>query len=78
MSVQPASIRSATRPRTIWTCFGGLSHCAPSPSGSHFRPGQDFWDLLDAMTKKRRDHRPRSTKEALDWIQNICVRDQVI
>jgi eukaryotic-like serine/threonine-protein kinase len=43
-----------------------------------FPTGQYFWDLLDAMTQKRRDHRPRSAREALDWMQDICVREQVL
>ena len=42
-----------------------------------FPSGGEFWDLLDAMTKKRRDHRPRSAREALDWMQEICAREQV-
>ena len=43
-----------------------------------FQTGGDFWDLLDTMTKKRRDHRPRSAKDAFDWMQEICTREQVL
>jgi serine/threonine protein kinase len=42
-----------------------------------FPAGPDFSDLLDAMTKKRRDHRPRSAREAFDWMREICSREQV-
>ncbi len=42
-----------------------------------FPAGPDFWDLLDAMTKKRRDHRPRSAREAFEWMQEICARERV-
>lgn len=42
-----------------------------------FTSGPEFSDMLDAMTKKRRDHRPRSAREALDWMQEICIREEV-
>lgn len=42
-----------------------------------FQAGPVFSDLLDAMTQRRRDHRPRSAREALDWMREICVREQV-
>ena len=31
-------------------------------------------DLVDAMTKMRRDHRPRSVQEALDWMIEVAAR----
>lgn len=34
--------------------------------------GSDFSDLILAMTRIRRDHRPRTAKDALDWIESIC------
>lgn len=43
-----------------------------------FPAGRDLWDLLDAMTKKRRDHRPRSAKEAFEWMQDICSRERTV
>ena len=37
-------------------------------------PGAEkFRDLIDAMTQKRRDHRPRSAAEALAWIEEVCT-----
>jgi serine/threonine-protein kinase len=48
-----------------------------APLSFTFPAGPDFWDLLDAMTKKRRDHRPRSAQEAFQWMQEICAREQV-
>jgi len=48
------------------------------PLNFSFPAGRDFWDLLDTMTKKRRDHRPRSAREAFDWMQDICMREQVM
>jgi serine/threonine-protein kinase len=42
-----------------------------------FPAGPVFSDLLDAMTQKRRDHRPRSAREAFDWMQEICASEQV-
>lgn len=33
---------------------------------------RSFTDLVGAMTQKRRDHRPRTVREALDWIVEIC------
>lgn len=43
-----------------------------------FPAGREFWDLLDAMTKKRRDHRPRSAREAFEWMQEICSRKRTV
>jgi len=37
----------------------------------------NFCDLVAAMTQKRRDHRPSSAHEALAWIQEICLKEQV-
>ncbi len=31
-----------------------------------------FADLLASMTQKRRDHRPHTIAEALDWMKEIC------
>lgn len=31
-----------------------------------------FADLISALTQRRRDHRPGSVKEALDWMNQIC------
>ncbi|MDE3180836.1 MAG: serine/threonine protein kinase [Acidobacteriota bacterium] len=43
-----------------------------------FPAGREFWDLLDAMTKKRRDHRPRSAREAFEWMQEIFSRVRTV
>jgi serine/threonine protein kinase len=32
----------------------------------------DFADLVQALTQKRRDHRPRSVQEAYQWMKDIC------
>lgn len=39
--------------------------------------GRDFEDLVAALTQRRREHRPRSAREALDWIEDICRREGV-
>jgi len=31
-----------------------------------------FTDLVASMTQKRRDHRPQSIREAIDWMNEIC------
>jgi len=42
-----------------------------------FPAADQFHDLVDAMTQKRRDLRPSSAHEALVWMQEICAREQV-
>lgn len=42
-----------------------------------FPAAQQFRDLVDAMTQKRRDLRPNSAREALTWMQEICAQEQV-
>lgn len=37
----------------------------------------EFRDLVAAMTQKRRDHRPRTAKQALGWMQAICQKENV-
>lgn len=36
--------------------------------------GDDFADLVASMTQRRRDHRPRSAAESLDWLQEIIAK----
>jgi len=38
---------------------------------------EDFRDLIGAMTQKRRDHRPETAAEALQWIGEICGREGI-
>jgi eukaryotic-like serine/threonine-protein kinase len=40
-----------------------------------FGAGNEFRDLVDSMTQKRRDQRPASAAEALQWIQEICAKE---
>lgn len=42
-----------------------------------FPVAHEFPDLVDAMTQKRRDLRPRSAGEALIWMQEVCALEQV-
>ncbi len=42
-----------------------------------FGAGANFSDLIDAMTQKRRDHRPVTAKIAFEWIQEICLAEGV-
>jgi serine/threonine protein kinase len=42
-----------------------------------FSTANDFRDLVDAMTQKRRDLRPASVREARVWMQEICTKEQV-
>jgi len=37
-----------------------------------FPSAQSFSDLLSALTQPRRDHRPRTAKEAYEWMKCIC------
>jgi len=39
-----------------------------------FSGGADLWDLIAAMTQKRRDLRPRTAREAFTWMQDICTQ----
>jgi eukaryotic-like serine/threonine-protein kinase len=39
-----------------------------------FPAANEFRDLVEAMTQKRRDLRPHSVREALTWMQEVCVR----
>lgn len=38
---------------------------------------RDFADLVQAMTQKRRDHRPPTSKDAHDWMKDICDQEQM-
>jgi eukaryotic-like serine/threonine-protein kinase len=42
-----------------------------------FPTANEFRDLVEAMTQKRRDLRPASVQEALAWMQEICTKEQV-
>lgn len=42
-----------------------------------FGSANEFKDLVACMTQKRRDHRPRTAREALTWMQDICDRENV-
>jgi serine/threonine-protein kinase len=48
-----------------------------TPLNLTFPAAGEFRDLVDAMTQKRRDLRPASVREALVWMQEICVKEQV-
>jgi serine/threonine-protein kinase len=37
-----------------------------------FDADHQFSQLVAAMSQRRRDHRPRSAREALDWMREIC------
>lgn len=37
----------------------------------------DLRDLVAAMTQRRRDHRPSTAAEALQWMREICQRESV-
>jgi serine/threonine protein kinase len=41
-----------------------------------FATANEFRDLVEAMTQKRRDLRPASVQEALAWMQEICARER--
>ncbi|MCO6438131.1 MAG: serine/threonine protein kinase [Phycisphaerae bacterium] len=36
-----------------------------------------FTDLVVSMTQKRRDHRPQSVREAIDWMNEICDQEGI-
>jgi eukaryotic-like serine/threonine-protein kinase len=42
-----------------------------------FPSASDFADLIAALTQRQRVHRPRSAREAHEWIKDICDREQV-
>jgi eukaryotic-like serine/threonine-protein kinase len=44
-----------------------------TPLNLTFPTASEFRDLVEAMTQKRRDLRPASVKEALVWMQEICI-----
>jgi eukaryotic-like serine/threonine-protein kinase len=37
----------------------------------------DFADLVQVLTQKRRDHRPRSVKEAYEWMKDVCDQQPI-
>ena len=42
-----------------------------------FGSANEFRDLVATMTQKRRDHRPLTVAEALEWMQDICSRENI-
>jgi serine/threonine-protein kinase len=48
-----------------------------SPLQLKFAAANEFRDLVEALTQKRRDARPSSARDALAWMQEICAREQV-
>ncbi len=42
-----------------------------------FGSANEFRDLVSAMTQKRRDHRLPTVAEALDWMRDICSRENI-
>jgi serine/threonine-protein kinase len=52
-----------------------VEHLVLRPLDLNLRSGNDFRDLVDAMTQKRRDLRPRTAGEALTWIEEVCSRE---
>jgi serine/threonine-protein kinase len=47
------------------------------PLNLQFSQAGQFRDLVDAMTQKRRDHRPSSALEALVWMREICAQEGI-
>ena len=45
-----------------------------APLSITFSGGAHFWDLIAAMTQKRRDLRPRTAREAFTWMQEVCTQ----
>jgi eukaryotic-like serine/threonine-protein kinase len=43
-----------------------------------FASANKFRDLVDAMTQKRRDHRPANVRAALEWMQEIYAAENLI
>jgi serine/threonine protein kinase len=37
----------------------------------------DLADFVQAITQKRRDHRPATAKEAFEWMKEICEAEQI-
>lgn len=48
------------------------------PLSLKFGSANEFRDLVATMTQKRRDHRPRTVAEALDWMMDICTREHIV
>lgn len=42
-----------------------------------FTAASHFADLVQTLTQKRRDHRPDTAQEALDWMNEICEAEQI-
>lgn len=47
------------------------------PLSLNMNSPEEFQDLIFAMTQKRRDHRPRTVKLALEWMQKICIKENI-
>ena len=42
-----------------------------------FSAASDFASLIEAMTQKRRHHRPDTIADAMAWMQDICARENI-
>lgn len=47
------------------------------PLSLSFPSASSFRDLIAAMTQKHRNQRPRSVKEAYEWMQEICKAEHI-
>jgi serine/threonine-protein kinase len=47
------------------------------PISRQIDPANQFRDLVQAMSRARRDQRPASSAEALAWIQEICKNNRI-
>lgn len=40
--------------------------------------GEELADFVGALTQKRRDHRPATAQQALEWVQEICRKEGLL
>ncbi len=54
-----------------------VERCVLSPIDLPIAEKASFRDLVRSMTQKSRVHRPRTVKDALVWLREICLREGV-
>jgi serine/threonine-protein kinase len=48
-----------------------------TPLSLGFGAANDFRDLVATMVQKRFDHRPNSAAEALEWMREVCINENI-
>ena len=55
-----------------------VEHQPLPPLSLSFGSANEFKDLVSTMVQKRPDHRQATANEALDWMKEICAKEQIV